>query len=203
MFPFCSETSEEISMARIDRAEHPQILHQVDVERRKVSDVAAEYGCTTANIYALLNKLRRSAVPAAVVPPPAAPNRSTPIPAASADLPTVTPVPLPPAEAAGTSSDLFAAPPAPREPIPPPPPVATPAAVPAAVPVLPAVGPRSSRPGIGLAMRTADGDETTAPFRSLDDLLSAIKPILRDAARSPDPVWFSIRPIDLAEHDDP
>ena len=55
-----------------------------------------------------------------------------------------------------------------------------------------------AKAGVGLAMRTADGDETITPFRSLDDLLSAIKPILRSAARSPDAVWFSIQPVDLA-----
>jgi hypothetical protein len=48
-------------------------------------------------------------------------------------------------------------------------------------------------------MRTEDSDETVTPFRSLEDLLSAVKPILRAAARSPDPVWFSIRQIDLSE----
>ena len=47
-------------------------------------------------------------------------------------------------------------------------------------------------------MRTAEGDESVTPFRSLDDLLSAVKPILRAAARSPDAVWFSIQSIDLA-----
>jgi hypothetical protein len=39
------------------------------------------------------------------------------------------------------------------------------------------------------------------PFRSLDDLLSAIKPILRAGARSPEPVWFSLQPVDLATID--
>ena len=55
--------------------------------------------------------------------------------------------------------------------------------------------------GFGLAMRTADGDENITSFRSLDDLLSAIKPILRSAARSQDAVWFSIQPVDLATLD--
>jgi hypothetical protein len=54
---------------------------------------------------------------------------------------------------------------------------------------------------MGLVTRSADGDESMMPFRSLDDLLSAIKPILREGARSPDPVWFSIQPIDLATID--
>jgi len=47
-------------MARIDKAEHAKILQAVEVERRKVAEVAAEYGCTPANIYALLGKLRRA-----------------------------------------------------------------------------------------------------------------------------------------------
>jgi hypothetical protein len=50
-------------------------------------------------------------------------------------------------------------------------------------------------------MRTADGEESLAPFRSLDDLLSAIKPILRASARSVDPVWFSLQPVDLSALD--
>ena len=48
-------------MARIRKTEHPRILEMVDGEHRKVADVAAEYGCTAANIYALLSKLRRDA----------------------------------------------------------------------------------------------------------------------------------------------
>jgi hypothetical protein len=60
------------------------------------------------------------------------------------------------------------------------------------------LGAALAKPGFGLAMRTAEGDENLTPFRSLDDLLSAVKPILRSAARSPDAVWFSIQPIDLA-----
>ena len=63
------------------------------------------------------------------------------------------------------------------------------------------IGAKLSKPGYGLTMRTAEGEESLAPFRSLDDLLTAIKPILRGAARSPDPVWFSIGPIDLATID--
>lgn len=47
-------------MARIDKAEHTKILRAVEVDRRKVAEVAAEYGCTPANIYALLSKLRRA-----------------------------------------------------------------------------------------------------------------------------------------------
>ena len=46
-------------MARISKDEHPRILRMVDSEHRKVAEVAAEYGCTPANIYALLGKLRR------------------------------------------------------------------------------------------------------------------------------------------------
>ncbi len=46
-------------------------------------------------------------------------------------------------------------------------------------------------------MRTSDGDEAVHPFRSLDELLSAAKPILRTAARSLEPICFSIRPVDL------
>ena len=54
------------------------------------------------------------------------------------------------------------------------------------------VGASLSKPGMALVMRTAEGEENMTPFRSIDDLLSAVKPILRAAARSPDMVWFSI-----------
>ena len=48
-------------------------------------------------------------------------------------------------------------------------------------------------------MRTGDGEEAVNPFRSLEDLLSAAKPLLREAARSPDPIWFSIQSVDLED----
>jgi len=60
---------------------------------------------------------------------------------------------------------------------------------------------KAAKPGYALCMRTPDGDESSTPFRSLDDLLSATRPILRSAARSPDPIWFSIQSIDLADID--
>ena len=50
-------------MARISKAEHARILHLADVERRRIADIAADYGCSVANIYALLGKLRRAAPP--------------------------------------------------------------------------------------------------------------------------------------------
>ena len=55
--------------------------------------------------------------------------------------------------------------------------------------------------GYGLWTRSAEGEDSMMPFRSLDDLLSAVKPILRASAGSPEPVWFSIQPVDLAEMD--
>ena len=63
------------------------------------------------------------------------------------------------------------------------------------------VGAALSKPCTALVMRTAEGEENLTPFRSLDDLLSAVKPILRVPARSPDAVWFSIQPVDLASLD--
>jgi hypothetical protein len=50
-------------------------------------------------------------------------------------------------------------------------------------------------------VRTIVGEETVKPFRSLEDLLSAIKPILRTAAHNPEPVWFSVQPVDAAAVD--
>jgi hypothetical protein len=46
-------------------------------------------------------------------------------------------------------------------------------------------GARLAKPGMALLMRTPGGEENRIPFRSLDDLLSAVKPILRAVARSP------------------
>src|SRR3954454_10148183 len=46
-------------MPRIPREEQATIRQRVDVEGQKVADVAAAYGCTPANVYAILAKLRR------------------------------------------------------------------------------------------------------------------------------------------------
>jgi len=180
-------------MARLAKRDHARILHMVDVEHCKVSEVAAEYGCSPANIYTLLSKLRRAAV--AQNPRPGRENDS-PAPA-----PTAEPLVPEPTEIA-PAPDLFAAaaadvPPAPVKPAaPPPPPVS------ATVTELPrkrgGIGASLAKPGFGLTMRAGDGDENMTPFRSLEDLLSAVKPILRASAKNPEPVWFSIQPIDLA-----
>ena len=55
-------------MARIPREEHATIVRRVDVEGHKV---AAAYGCTPANIYAILAKQRRQGAgeAAPTVPP--------------------------------------------------------------------------------------------------------------------------------------
>ena len=45
-----SAAHQEVFMARISKTDHPRILHLVDVDRRKVVEVAAEYGCTPANM---------------------------------------------------------------------------------------------------------------------------------------------------------
>ncbi len=63
------------------------------------------------------------------------------------------------------------------------------------------VGSKLAKPGFGFHMRTADGEESVAPYRSLEDLLSAAKNVLRGAARSAEPVWFSIQPLDLSSID--
>ena len=61
----------------------------------------------------------------------------------------------------------------------------------ASKPAAPAPPPRASETGCVLLMRTSDGEEAIKPFRSLDELLSAAKHLLRTAARSPEPIWFS------------
>lgn len=241
-------------MARISKAEHARILHLADVERRRIADIAADYGCSVANIYALLGKLRRAAPPpmqeavagpvvvAAPPPPPvqevvagpvavaAPPPPSSPPAASVVDLfavPAKPPVDVepraaPPAVARPTPATPAAATPAPATPAPAalipaaPTPAALAPAKPApakptpartASPPPPPPAPRArppapAKPGYGLVMRSAEGEDSLAPFRSLEDLLGAIKPILRAAATSPEPVWFCIQPVDLATLDD-
>ena len=55
-------------MARIPREEHATIRRRVDVEGLKVAEVAAAYGCTPANIYAILARQRRQGDQDAGVP---------------------------------------------------------------------------------------------------------------------------------------
>ena len=211
-------------MARISKEEHPRILCLVDVEHCRVADVATEYGCTPANIYALLAKLRRAATPdtsadaaeASNTAPPEAP-RAVPAPqpeeAGPARRPRMPAPPTPVAAATAPEVPLLTTGDADRrEPNPASePPGAVTAVAPRPQGIVPSSPPAPGRPpappqrdaararaGVGLMMRTAEGEESLTPFRSLDDLLSAIKPILRAAARSPDAVWFSIQPVDLA-----
>jgi len=191
-------------MARIGKADHARILQLVDEEQQKVSEVAAEYGCSPANLYALLGKLRRAARskemkggrvlaeqrPAEDISPPNPPQVSRP--SSAIDLFAQ---PVPPAILPARVEAVKPEPPVPSRPS-------------ATVTDLPkkseaskrgGVGASLAKPGYGLSMRTEDSEETTTPFRSLEDVLSAVKPMLRAAARSQDPVWFSIRPIDLSE----
>ena len=189
-------------MARISKADHPRILQMIDEEQCKVAEVAAAYSCTPANIYALLGKLRHAARVAragaagaeAATPTlfekASGPRAAGPEKPAEADHPVaavVRPAPEPPKAPVQPAAPAVQAAP-PRT---------------ATVTDLPrgqarGVGASRAKPGFGLAMRTAEGDEAMTPFRSLEDLLSAIKPILRAAARSPEPVWFAVQPIDLA-----
>lgn len=198
-------------MARIAREEHAAIRRRVDMDGERVADIAAAYGCTPANIYTILAKLRRQDGPATGG---AAPAEATPEAAPS-------PAPLP-APAAAAPADLFEVPaelPAPAVPVPVArPPAAKPAETKAgkagpqeaAAPPKAAVSPPKAqaskapprKPGYALLMRSSDGEEAVNPFRSLDELLSAAKPILRTAAHSPEPVWFSIQQVDLDTLDD-
>ncbi|MDO9714178.1 hypothetical protein [Paracraurococcus lichenis] len=228
-------------MARIARDEYPKIQHLVDVEAKKVAEVAASYGCTPANIYAILSKMRRSAdeastqadpkAPAAPVaadagapaePLPGAITSADPAPPADlfADLPgQAAPRQTDPVEAEGVparSEQATFSGPAPAAEAPSPEPGAQGQVVAPPTPA-PANGPpsRASKAisaasramrdatrggkgaGIALLMRTSDGEETAHPFRSLEELLSASKPILRSASRSAEPIWFSIQQVDL------
>jgi hypothetical protein len=166
----------------------------VDVERRAVREIAAEFGCTPAAIYSLLTKLRREA--AGAVPEPVetqAPLALGEEMAAEAPNPPAAPPPAmvvapPPRERGVVTFERAGPAPARSE-------ARRPAAAAAAV------GGKLAKPGMGLLMRTPEGEETMTPFRSIDDLLSAIKPILRAGARSPEPVWFSLQPVDLSTID--
>ncbi len=195
------------------------ILRRVDQEGHKVAEVAAAYGCTPANIYAILGRLRRQGAGNADVAPTSGPTTTgpeptpAPIPAAAEDLfasqpeaasvPTAPPPPVDPAPdplPAAAEAPPRPTPPAAEPPQPPPRPSAPSRAGQGAVvpkTARPAAPPRAGRAGYALLMRTSDGDDAVHPFRSLDELLSAAKPILRTAARSPEPIWFSIQPVDL------
>lgn len=197
-------------MARLKKEDQPRILAMVEEERRPVREIAAAFGVTPAAIYALLGRVRREqegAAPRATVqaplaldpvllpaePPPAedAPAAGEPeasLPAALERAASVAP-PAEPAPSAAAAPQLlrFSAPARPE-----------PAAGRAPIMAERGIGASRAKPGFGLVMRMPDGDETTTPFRSLDDLLSAIKPILRAGAGSAEPVWFSIQPLDLA-----
>jgi hypothetical protein len=194
------------SMARIARSDHPKILQAVDVKGRKVGDVAAEYGCTPANIYAILTRLRREGV---AVPEPSVPVEivaAAAPPKQTAKKATIKTAPK------AAAQDLFAEPPAPKgpgsakkasapveakSPVKNPAPIAPPPVKATAVRAG-GVGAKAAKPGFGLRIRTEDGEDALTPFRSLEDLLSAVKPILRTAARSPETIWFTIQPVDLA-----
>jgi transposase-like protein len=175
-------------MARIRKEDHARILQLVDVERRAVREIAAEFGCSPANIYSLLTKLRRAGTAAEpeeseTQPPLALEERQEPEAVA---LPPPAAEPLPKEERKVVTFERAPAAP-PRE--------EAPRAAAAAL------GAKLAKPGMGLIMRSADGEETMTPFRSVDDLLSAIKPILRASVRSPEPVWFSLQPVDLSTID--
>jgi hypothetical protein len=236
-------------MARIAKSEYPKIQQMVQAEGRKVPEVATMYGCSPANIYAILSKLRRHE--GAVAPAQSglastsAHDGPTEMPSVAGDRPAAV-------AHGGMAGDLLAAieganaAPAPQEA------GAAPSEEPAEAPLLvqpeqvapilavpspvaeepritmPSPGPsaarqpapggaarkpaaalslvetkpaRAAKTGYALCMRSSDGDEASTPFRSLDELLSAVKPMLRNVARSPDPVWFSIRQINLADID--
>jgi transposase-like protein len=199
-------------MARIRKEDHARILQLVDIERRTVREIAAEFGCTPAAIYSLLTKLRRETRGAApepgesqpplaldddmdeamdaVVPNPPAPFARPPVSEESRVVTFERPAPAPAREAAPSPAPRPAPSSAPR-----------PAPSSAPRPASATIGAKLAKPGTGLIMRTADGEETMTPFRSIDDLLSAIKPILRAGARSAEPVWFSLQPVDLSTID--
>lgn len=181
LFDALARPEREGRVTRLSKEDQARVLTFVTEEHRPVRAVAAEMGCTPAAIYALLGRVRRerAAEPPPAEQPPLALDAATEAPPMVTKPATPQPAVLQPA-----APPLVQAVPPPRE-----------GAAPLADRPL---GARISKPGMGLVTRSADGDESLLPFRSLDDLLSAIKPILREGARSPEPVWFSLRAIDLA-----
>jgi hypothetical protein len=232
-------------MARIAKSEHATIQRLVEVERKKVPEIAADYGCSPANIYAILTRLRRpspdAANDAAPVVADSEPNASeageaeadeailpTPFVAASteqAPLDLFVPAtsgrkeraardsqkrrPAPDQATAPEATPLLDVAEAAPTSIPAPPPLPAPVAItpPAERPTAQTASRNASAPkarlksGYGLCTRSPEGDDSIMPFRSLEDLLSAVKPILRASANAPEPVWFSIQPMDLADID--
>ena len=205
-------------MPRIPREEQATIRHRVDVEGHKVADVAAAYGCTPANIYAILAKLRRQGAQdtgEVASSPSVAEAAPTSVPAVSAvdDLfgalaaansaPAAPAAMLPATPEPPAPANDKASPPAVAASDPPPARVLSPASArsgragAASRSSVAAPSSRPSKTGYALLMRTSDGEEAVNPFRSLDELLAATKPILRTAARSPEPIWFSIQQVDL------
>ena len=223
-------------MARIAKSEHATIQRLVEVERKKVPEIAADYGCSPASIYAILTRLRRpnsdaanGAAPVVVNSEPTVTSKAgeaeadeTPLPTPFAAAPTeqapldlFVPAtsgrkgraardgqkrrPTPDQAAAPEATPLLDVAEAAPAPVPAPPPAAIPTAQTAS---RNASAPKARlKSGYGLCTRSPEGDDSIMPFRSLEDLLSAVKPILRASANAPEPVWFSIQPMDLAEID--
>ena len=194
-------------MPRIPQAEYARIHERVKVGGEKVAAVAASYGCTPANIYSILAKLRQMTSPAGTVAPtPAGPDPQLNFAAEAMAAADAAPLPsVPVAEAVPKKEEpAVSTLRAPARPV-----ISSQSEAPASEASAPAPRSRdraSSSRGLkssyALMMRTSDGEESMKPFRSLEDLLSAAKPILREAAHSPEPVWFSIQPIDRASLED-
>jgi hypothetical protein len=197
-------------MPRIAREDQMTIRYRIEVDKQKVAEVAAAYGCTPANIYAILAKLRRQEAPKAGQAVAASVAEVEAMDAASADLlsglaatppqlatPAMAPAAEPEQPAMATASPsvspVTASAPSPAQ---------AGRTVTAPRPPKPAPTPRAGKPGYGLLMRASDGEEAIHPFRSLDELLAAAKPILRAAARSPEPIWFSIQQVDIEALED-
>ncbi len=219
-------------MAKIPQEMHAAIRRQVDDEGRKVAEVATEYGCTAANIYAILAKVRRqdgghsgagSPVPTRNTPTAVKVAKTQKVKTASDEIALIDlfaafgeeeqpPPPTPavaPAKKAGPSkpSKASADRPAPKLEAAKPKPSQAQSASPAlgqpdrketaTRAVASSASTVKGKPGYALIMRTVDGEETVNPFRSLDELLSASKLLLRTAVRSAEPIWFSIQQVDL------
>lgn len=196
----------------IPRSEYPVILRLSDAERVKTVDIAVTYGVAPRTINIILGKARADSAGAGApavndsspaVLPPALAALEVAAPAVNAQVvePEVGPVRL-----STQSWDMEVA-------VPP----ETPAPVKLTVSAVPparaaekepvernqAARPKgNSKAAYGLVTKTDDGEESIAPYRSLEDLLSTVKGTLRTAAQASDEVWFAIREIDLSDFEE-
>ena len=187
--------------ASVPRSEYPAILGLSEKDGLRTADIAARYGVVPRTVSIILAKARAAA---GTAPPSAAG-------AAGAEAPSDAPSPArapdgrrePPEDGPALPSGAV------LPDRPPETPRAPRAAPPGIVPSLGGIRPRRPfspvpKPGTvrsapkaayELLVRADGGDEASTPFRSLEELISSARGSLREAAASPEPVWFCVRRV--------